>query len=141
MRYRTDPIFRDAQKKRVSENTRRKQDEKRALRKIYKQEKRIWRKLRINGIVHQCAKISYVAMLIDRTPATIKLWEKSNSFPKPVIYNKMRYYTKAQVILIQRVWTKIVRTNRDLPVFFETLRKEWAILKIKQKKEEDNARR
>ena len=139
LKYKTDPEFREAVKACTKSCVDRKAEEKRALKKVYSQEGRVWVEFRINGKVEKMCKIGFLAMKLARTPDRIKQWEKEGKMPKTFRYKNFRYYSEEQIKLILKIWRKYSHNQKQLSGFFSELRVEWN--KLLEKKAKENGKK
>jgi hypothetical protein len=123
-RYKSDPEYRAAHIARVQAYKKRKALERQRVRS-QNTTKEIWRQFTIGGAVVDCCRIGHLALLIQRSVQTIRLWERAGSFPKSIVFRHNRYYTRPHVEMIVRLWQ---RYHADLPRFFEEVRTQWNVI-------------
>lgn len=127
-RYASDPLFREEHKKKVvNYNKRRAQEKKELKSKLPPNYKKAWKKFNINGVITECCRIGYLGKTIGRSSQTIVKWEREGKFPKTIIYNKIRYYTKAHYDLIRLTFTKYnsKEAGYNLELFFREVFEKW----------------
>ena len=121
LRYQSDPEFRKSLIKRVT-----KYQKKKRLREADKDEI-VWKKFSIkikNSLVPvEACRIGTIAVAINRSIQTLRIWEKSKFIPNCAFrFKGHRYYTKNQYDLFVKLWEK---HKNDLNKFFAELNKHW----------------
>lgn len=100
MRYRTDPEYRDAERRRKREERRRKREEKARRREELGGESSS-KVLRSRSGDHVVVwQVGEVADYVGVTPERIRGWEKNGYIPPPIVDVRPRHYTLNQMNLI-----------------------------------------
>jgi hypothetical protein len=121
-RYKTDPEFRADHIAKVAQYKKRKAREKKELKERTQTERKIWRTFKVNGVDTPCCRLGHLALSLERSVQTIRLWEDDNRFPKSIRYKNQRYYTKGQYDYVLSAWS---RSRGNLEKFFADVTTNW----------------
>ncbi len=122
--YQNDKEFRKIQIQRVADYKRRKRAEKKLQKQELKLNRKIWRKIRINNVVVECCRITYLASALGRKSKRIREWELAGNIGKGIRVKNMRYYTKEHFNMVTSAWNKF-GNGKDLPGFFNYIMDKW----------------
>lgn len=123
-RYRTDPVYRKNHKlavKKYRKNKARKKHEEKLRTKAFK---KYWMKLRVDGIVHDCCKVGFLAEALGLETQTLRAWHNRKNIPETIRYGNSRWYTKAHYDLILEAQEKFQGNRNKL---FEYVTNKWQV--------------
>lgn len=119
--YKTDSGFRDRHKAAVKKYKQRIAREKKLLKEKAKHDRKVWKRLDVDGVVTPCCRVGYLSKSIGRSTHTLRTWEKQKFLPVTIVYNSQRYYPKYHFLLIIRSWER----RSTLSGFFNEIWLNW----------------
>jgi len=122
--YKHDKEFRKIQIQRVADYKKRKAKEKKQQKEKIKLDRKVWRKVRIDNVIVECCRITFLASALGRGSKRLREWEAMGLFPKTIKVKGMRYYTKLHYIMILNAWNR-AGEGKNLKMFFEIVNEKW----------------